>query len=78
MQHGRYDDGEGARQADEEVETLESKLGNPRKCPGKNNKKQKKCTEWTVEVDRLRTALDNRVGGPCEQSKSEKWCAKKK
>ena len=25
----------------------------------------------------MRTALDNRVGGPCEQSKSEKWCAKK-
>ena len=78
VQHGRYDDGEGARQPDEEVETLESKLGNPRKCSGKHNKKQKKCTKWTVEVDRLRTALDNRVGGPCEQSKSEKWCAKKK
>ena len=60
------------------VKTLKSKLGNPKKCPGKNNKKQKKCTKWTVEVDRLRTALDNRVGGPCEQSKSEKWCAKKK
>ena len=63
------------------VKPLENKLGNPRKCPGKNNKKQKKCTKWTVEVDRLRTrlrtALDNRVGGPCEQSKSEKWCAKK-
>ena len=78
VQHGRYDDGEGARQPDEEVNTLENKLGNPKKCPGKNNKKQKKCTKWTVEVDRLRTALDNRVGGPCEQSKSEKWCAKKK
>ena len=59
------------------VKPLENKLSNPRKCPGKNNKKQKKCTKWTVEVDRLRTALDNRVGGPCEQSKSEKWCAKK-
>ena len=55
------------------VKPLENKLSNPRKCPGKNNKKQKKCTKWTVEVDRLRTALDNRVGGPCEQ----KWCAKK-
>ena len=59
------------------VRTLENKLSNPKKCPGKNNNKQKKCTKWTVEVDRLRTALDNRVGGPCEQSKSEKWCAKK-
>ena len=57
------------------VKPLENKLSNPRKCPGKNNEKQKKCTKWTVEVDRLRTALDNRVG---EQSKSEKWCAKKK
>ena len=60
------------------VKPLENKLSNNKKRPGKNNKKQKKCTKWTVEVDRLRTALDNRVGGPCEQSKSEKWCAKKK
>ena len=60
------------------VKPLENKLSNPMKCPGKNNKKQKKCTKCTVEVDRLRTALDNHVGGPCEQSKSEKWCAKKK
>ena len=49
------------------METLENKLSNKKKCPGKNNKKQKKCTKWTVEVDRLRTALDNRVGGPCEE-----------
>ena len=60
------------------VKPLENKLSNNKKRPGNNNKKQKKCTQWTVEVDRLRTALDNRVGGPCEQSKSEKWCAKKK
>ena len=53
------------------VKPLENKLGNNKTCPGKNNKKQKKCTKWAVEVDRLRTALDNRVGGPCEQSKSE-------
>ena len=36
------------------VRTLENKLGNPIKCPGKNNKKPKKCTKWTVEVDRAR------------------------
>ena len=77
VQHGRYDDGEGAREPDEEGEAA-NKLSNNKKRPGKNNKKQKKCTKWTVEVDRLRSALDNRVGGPCEQSKSEKWCAKKK
>ena len=35
------------------VKPLENKLSNPRKCLGKNNKKQKKCTKWTVEVDRL-------------------------
>ena len=27
------------------VKPLENKLSNPRKCPGKNNKKQKKCTK---------------------------------
>ena len=47
------------------VKPLENKLSNNKTCPGKNNKKQKKCTKWIVEVDRLRTALDNRVGGPC-------------
>ena len=50
VQHGRYDDGEGDNLM-KKVKTLENKLGNPRKCPGKNNKKQKKCTSgpsrWT-------------------------------
>lgn len=62
------------------VRPLENKLSNNKKCPGKNSKKQE-VHQVTVEVDRPkwpRTALDNHVGGPCEQSKSEKWCAKKK
>ena len=45
------------------VKPLENKLGNNKKCTGKNNKKQKKCTKRTVEVDRMRTALDNRSAG---------------
>ena len=43
------------------VKPLENKLSNNKKCPGKNNKKQKKCTKWIVE---RWTAAEDRARQP--------------